>query len=219
MSGALNLAIYNLLVNDGSVKTLTPAELTKLDGLTPSTAELNFVKDVTSAIQTQLNAITTLLGSLSASELGILDDYILPPVHFHPDFDAIMSYIYSSAALKFISGDANAGGFWSFLLPKGWDTTVTLVMRYVNSTTNTWSGKWDVQGMAVGQSAQTEVGNILNDDTSNDFPSGTANIIYEKTIALDNANVVGGNLLTVFLQSDNADTGHLYIISMGVRKT
>ncbi len=57
MAGAIDLSTYNLLVNDGAVKTLSPAELAIIDGLLATTAELNHMQNASSEIQAQLNAI------------------------------------------------------------------------------------------------------------------------------------------------------------------
>jgi len=47
-----------------TIGTVTAAELLKLAGLTPSTAELNYVDGVTSAIQTQLDTIAATAGGI-----------------------------------------------------------------------------------------------------------------------------------------------------------
>lgn len=48
-----------------TIGTVTAAELLKLAGLLPTTAELNFVDGVTSAIQTQINALAALGSALT----------------------------------------------------------------------------------------------------------------------------------------------------------
>ena len=66
---------------------LTATEIGKIDGLTPSTTELNYVDGVTSAIQTQLNAITSanlkktkLLSGSSATTYTITHSFATPRV-------------------------------------------------------------------------------------------------------------------------------------------
>lgn len=60
----------------GTAVTATAAELNKLDGLLPTTTELNFVDGVTSAIQTQLNAKSpidnpTFTGDVTAPDIRL----------------------------------------------------------------------------------------------------------------------------------------------------
>jgi len=56
VTGSLDLGS---LIIGGTTVTSTAAELNILDGVTATTAELNYVDGVTSAIQTQINDITT----------------------------------------------------------------------------------------------------------------------------------------------------------------
>ena len=66
---------------------LTDTEIAKIDGLTPTTTELNYVDGVTSAIQTQLNAITSanlkktkLLSGSTATTYTITHSFATPRV-------------------------------------------------------------------------------------------------------------------------------------------
>ena len=66
---------------------LTDTEIAKIDGLTPTTTELNYVDGVTSAIQTQLNAITSanlkktkLLSGSTATTYTITHGFATPRV-------------------------------------------------------------------------------------------------------------------------------------------
>lgn len=76
MTDDLDLSLYNLIVNSSGNKTISPAELAKIDGLLATTAELNHMQNASSEIQAQINAITTLLTGLSQAELGTLDGVI-----------------------------------------------------------------------------------------------------------------------------------------------
>lgn len=57
---------------DTLVGPITAAEIAKLDGLTSSTAELNHVTGVTSAIQTQLNTLTTSVSNVASMPSGAI---------------------------------------------------------------------------------------------------------------------------------------------------
>jgi len=55
---------------DTLVGPVTAAEIAVLDGLTATTAELNYVDGVTSAIQTQLNTLTTSVSAVAGVPTG-----------------------------------------------------------------------------------------------------------------------------------------------------
>ena len=57
---------------DTLVGPVTAAQIAKLDGLTSSTAELNHVTGVTSAIQTQLNTLTTSVSNVASMPSGAI---------------------------------------------------------------------------------------------------------------------------------------------------
>lgn len=57
---------------DTLVGSVTAAEVAVLDGLTATTAELNYVDGVTSAIQTQLNTLTTSVSAVAAVPTGAI---------------------------------------------------------------------------------------------------------------------------------------------------
>ncbi len=58
-----NKTLTNPKFNENVAMTATSTELNTLDGITASTAELNYVTGVTSAIQTQINTLTSNLSS------------------------------------------------------------------------------------------------------------------------------------------------------------
>lgn len=73
---SINLALVSSASGKVAVSSVTATELAKLSGLTASTAELNYVKNVTSAIQTQLNNKQASDADLTAIA-GVADNGIL----------------------------------------------------------------------------------------------------------------------------------------------
>jgi len=70
----------NLDLNTFTVGAATAADLTKLNSVTASAAELNYASGVTSAIQTQLNAKVTSGGALGTPSSGTLTNCTSLPV-------------------------------------------------------------------------------------------------------------------------------------------
>ena len=68
-----NKTLTNPKINENVALSATATELNVLDGITASTAELNYVDGVTSAIQTQINTLTSNLSSAVPS--GVISAY------------------------------------------------------------------------------------------------------------------------------------------------
>lgn len=101
----------------GTAVTATAAELNKLDGLLPTTTELNFVDGVTSAIQTQLNAKSpidnpTFTGDVTAPDIRLTstgDVSLVSTTHaFQIGADASLNLIADSNEIQARSNGAAA---------------------------------------------------------------------------------------------------------------
>jgi microcystin-dependent protein len=68
-----NKTLTSPKINEDVALTATSTELNVLDGITASTAELNYVDGVTSAIQTQLNTLTTSIST--AVPAGVITQF------------------------------------------------------------------------------------------------------------------------------------------------
>jgi microcystin-dependent protein len=68
-----NKTLTNPKINENVAVSATATELNVLDGITASTTELNYVDGVTSAIQTQINTLTSNLSSAVPS--GVISAY------------------------------------------------------------------------------------------------------------------------------------------------
>jgi microcystin-dependent protein len=68
-----NKTLTSPKINENIALTATSTELNVLDGITASTAELNYVDGVTSAIQTQLNTLTTSIST--AVPAGVITQF------------------------------------------------------------------------------------------------------------------------------------------------
>lgn len=99
----------------GTAVTATAAELNKLDGLLPTTTELNFVDGVTSAIQTQLNAKSpidnpTFTGDVTAPDIRLTstgDASLVSTTHaFQIGADASLNLIADSNEIQARSNGA-----------------------------------------------------------------------------------------------------------------
>ncbi len=117
------------------------------------------------------------------------------------------------------ASDSTCSVFANWYLPDDWDTTVTVVIRYAISVATTYSVLWQFTGLVLGSGTLASRGNIFNNNNANDFVAATSNTVYEKTIALNNANIVGGGILGVDLGSDASNSGALRIYGMWLTKT
>lgn len=147
----------------GTAVTATAAELNKLDGLLPTTTELNFVDGVTSAIQTQLNAKSpidnpTFTGDVTAPDIRLTstgDASLVSTTHaFQIGADASLNLIADSNEIQARNNGAaaalninNEGG--NLVLGGG-----------TASTTITINGL--ASGAGIATQAEAEAGTVTN---------------------------------------------------------
>ena len=100
--------------------------------------------------------------------------------------------------------DVNCGVDFNFYVTR--DVT-TLVVVYRMDGANAWSCLWFGSSQEHGEDFGNY--NILNADNTNDFPAGTASILYEIEITI--SGVVQGDWFRVGCVSDASNTDNLFI--------
>jgi hypothetical protein len=146
----------NLDLNSFTVGAATAADLVKVNALTATAIELNYVDGVTSAIQTQLNAGTAFTTSSIAAlpgpiEYSIEAGSMIPRITSGPETvtletttNNVMSYV--------LAFDPTADEFaqFSLYLPKGFNGgTVTARFKWSHSdTTTNFDVTWAIQARA-----------------------------------------------------------------------
>ncbi len=128
----------------------------------------------------------------------------------------------NAAMLLFMpNNDTNASFRANFLVHPDLPSPTTLTLKIVYSITdaNAWSGLWSIECLTTGATYISFANNVLSADSSNDFPGGTANEIFIKSIVLDDASIVAGGVLGVRFISDALNAGDLFIWAMYIEET
>ena len=119
------------------------------------------------------------------------------------------------------NNDTNAAFRANFLVHPDLPSPTTLTLKIVYSITdaNAWSGLWSIECLTTGNTYTSFANNVLSSDSSNDFPAGTSNEIFIKSIVLDDASIVVGGVLGVRFISDALNAGDLFIWAMYIEET
>ena len=173
-----------------------------------------------------VNVSETELGILEGAtittvELNVLDDHEVIPILVVVDLGASLINYFGLPAVLLPNGANDCRGTWSFVLPTGWDTTVTIVIWFAGNTSgaDTYNGLWTVSAIESGEDVQTKEGNVLNASGAHDFPGAGLTDLTQHTIALNNANIVGGKILSVEFQADTMNSVDCNIAKMVIIKT
>lgn len=128
---------------------------------------------------------------------------------------AIMNVLFGHSVMELPNDDSNANAAVTYHIPSYWKEatakTVSVHVRYLISNGDLYSVKWAASALDDGENYVTEGRNIWN-QVPDDFPAGTANVVYTKTRTLTDSNFSPGGSFGLRIESDALNTGRLFIL-------
>jgi len=130
---------------------------------------------------------------------------------------AVFSTFHSQPIIHMPLNDNDCMCRFNLRVPDEWPTGhVTIKTMYTMPAIGAYSVKWVVTATEEGDNWVSAGKNVLADSTAYDFPTGTTNTVYVKTMALTDADIKPGCSLGVAFYSDALNTPDLYIMGIWI---
>ena len=180
--------------------------------LTGKNAEAN-VKHLTDAQVSALHAIYTNAQAVTANAALILAHRSSNILFLRVANGAIYNSHVAHGIIQLPASDADANISVNIPIPEtAGGTTGNLKILYSISDANAYLTNFAYGVLETGDNSSVSAN--IQTTTADDFPSGTANIHYTKTIAINDADFTAGDVFGVRIGSRASNAGNLYIIDI-----